>query len=316
LKVYNSLKEFQKLEKAVVTTGTFDGVHLGHQLILTKLVERARKVNGESVLITFFPHPRMILQKDMDIKLLNTIDEKIELLEKTGLDHLIILKFTKEFSRIKSIDFVRDILVNKIGTKKLVIGYDHQFGRNREGSFEHLKEFGPIYGFDVEEISAKDIESVAISSTKIRKFLLEDGDVKNAAIFLGKNYSLCGKVVNGKKIGSKIGFPTANIEPKENYKLIPRDGVYAIFARIDGETKLGMANIGIRPTIDSESDNKKTIEVNIFDFDKDIYGNFVSICFVERIRDEKKFENIESLKEQLERDMNNSKRILQQSKNC
>jgi riboflavin kinase/FMN adenylyltransferase len=316
LKVYNSLKDFKKLEKAVVTTGTFDGVHLGHQLILTKLVEKARKINGQSVLITFFPHPRMILQKDMNIKLLNTIDEKIELLEKTGIDHLVILKFTKEFSRIKSIDFVRDILVNKIGTVKLVIGYDHQFGRNREGSFEHLKEFGPIYGFDVEEISAKDIEDVAISSTKIRNFLLNEGDVKNASIFLGSNYSLCGNVVDGKKIGSKIGFPTANIEPKESYKLIPKDGVYAIFVKINGKVLQGMANIGVRPTINLDSESKKTIEVHIFDFNMDIYGTFVSICFIDRIRDEKKFDDIESLKEQLKRDMTNSKNILMQNKNC
>jgi riboflavin kinase/FMN adenylyltransferase len=316
LKVYNSLKDFKKLEKAVVTTGTFDGVHLGHQLILTKLVEKARKINGQSVLITFFPHPRMILQKDMNIKLLNTIDEKIELLEKTGIDHLVILKFTKEFSRIKSIDFVRDILVNKIGTVKLVIGYDHQFGRNREGSFEHLKEFGPIYGFDVEEISAKDIEDVAISSTKIRNFLLNEGDVKNASIFLGSNYSLCGNVVDGKKIGSKIGFPTANIEPKESYKLIPKDGVYAIFVKINGKVLQGMANIGVRPTINLDTEGKKTIEVHIFDFNMDIYGTFVSICFIDRIRDEKKFDDIESLKEQLKRDMTNSKNILMQNKNC
>lgn len=288
------------MENAIVTTGTFDGVHIGHQTILKRLVEVARKENGESVLITFFPHPRMVLQKDLDIKLLNTVSEKIALLSKTGIDHLLVFPFTKEFSRISSIDFVRDILVNKIGTKKLVIGYDHQFGRNREGSFQHLVEYGPVYGFEVEEIPAQDIEDTAVSSTKIRKALTEDGDIKTAGKYLGDLYHLSGIVVGGKKLGSKIGFPTANIKIEEDYKLIPKDGVYAVQLEIDKQFYKGMLNIGKRPTVDGST---RTIEVNIFDFSREIYNHEIKLCFVDRIRDEHKFEDLDALKVQLDKDM-------------
>jgi len=307
LKVYHSLEEFKKLDNAIVTTGTFDGVHIGHQAILRKLVDFAKKENGESVLITFFPHPRMVLQKDIDIKLLNTISEKIALLRKTGIDHLLIFPFTKEFSRISSVDFVRDILLNKIGTKKLVIGYDHQFGRNREGSFKHLQEFGPIYGFDVEEISAQDIDNISVSSTKIRTALLENGDVKTASKYLGNHYHLSGNVVNGKRLGSKIGFPTANINVEESYKLIPKDGVYAVTIEIDKKVYKGMLNIGNRPTIKGKG---KTIEVNIFDFNREIYNHEIKLCFIDRLRDEKKFENLDALKKQLSLDKVNALKIM------
>ena len=311
MKVYHSLEEFKKLDNAIVTTGTFDGVHIGHQAILNRLVDFAKKENGESVLITFFPHPRMVLQKDLSLKLLNTISEKIALLSKTGIDHLLIFPFTKEFSRMSSVDFVRDVLVNSIGTKKLVIGYDHQFGRNREGSFKHLVEFGPVYGFEVEEISAQDIDSISVSSTKIRTALVDYGDVKTASKYLGKPYHLSGSVVTGKKIGSKIGFPTANIKIEEEYKLIPKDGVYAVSLIIDKIEYKGMLNIGNRPTV---SGKDKTIEVNIFNFDKEIYNHEIKLCFIERLRDEQKFENIEGLIAQLKKDKENSLKIFESSK--
>ncbi len=307
MKVYHSLEEFKKLDNAIVTTGTFDGVHIGHQAILKRLVEFAKKEGGESVLITFFPHPRMVLQKDLSIKLLNTVSEKISLLSKTGIDHLLVFPFTKEFSRMSSVDFVRDILVNKIGTKKLVIGYDHQFGRNREGSFSHLLEFGPVYGFDVEEISVQDIDDISVSSTKIRHALVNNGDVKTAGKYLGSLYHLSGNVVDGKKIGSKIGFPTANINIEEDYKLIPKDGVYVASLEIDKKHYYGMLNIGNRPTVKGKD---RTIEVNIFDFDMEIYNHEIKLCFIERLRDEIKFDSIDALKKQLELDMVDAKKII------
>ena len=310
MKVYHSLEEFKKLDNAIVTTGTFDGVHIGHQAILSKLVNIAKKEKGESVLITFFPHPRMVLQKDLNIKLLNTVSEKIVLLSKTGIDHLLVFPFTKEFSRMSSIEFVRDILVNKIGTKKLVIGYDHQFGRNREGSFKHLQEFGPVYGFDVEEISAQDIDDVSVSSTKIRTALLERGDVKTASKYLGSHYHLSGTIVTGKKLGSKLGFPTANVNIEEDYKLIPKDGVYAVLVNLDRKTYKGMLNIGKRPTIEGKN---RTIEVNIFDFDKEIYNHEIKLCFIDRLRDEKKFESLEDLTKQLAKDKAEAIKILDSS---
>ncbi|MCK5906528.1 MAG: bifunctional riboflavin kinase/FAD synthetase [Flavobacteriales bacterium] len=310
MKVYHSLEEFKKLDNAIVTTGTFDGVHIGHQAILSRLVEFAKKEKGESVLITFFPHPRMVLQKDLSIKLLNTVSEKIALLNKTGIDHLLVFPFTKEFSRMSSMDFVRDILVNKIGTKKLVIGYDHQFGRNREGSFKHLQEFGPVYGFGVEEISALDIDDISVSSTKIRTALIDNGDVKTASKYLGSFYHLSGNVVSGKRLGSKIGFPTANIRIEEDYKLIPKDGVYVVSLEIDRKFYKGMLNIGKRPTIEGKD---RTIEVNIFDFDKEIYNHEIKLCFIDRLRDEKKFESLDALKKQLSTDKINALKIINSS---
>lgn len=309
MKVYYSLEDFNALPNAIVTTGTFDGVHVGHKKILDQLNSIASQNNGESVLLTFFPHPRMVLQPELELKLLNHQSEKIELLKKTGLDHLIIHPFTKEFSRTSSLDFVRNILVSKIGAKKLVIGYDHHFGRNREGSFEHLKEFGPVYGFDVEEIPAQDIEDITISSTKIRNAIAE-GNIDAAANYLGYKYRINGKVVEGQKIGKSLGFPTANILVDENYKLIPKDGVYAVRLNISSKPETsygGMCNIGVRPTF---GQNFKTIEVNLFNFNKDIYGERIRLSFHKRIRDEVKFENLEALKEQLKEDQKRAYEIL------
>ena len=244
MKVYSSIDEFKHVKNAVVTTGTFDGVHLGHQKIISRLNDVAKAEQGETVLLTFFPHPRMVLfPDDNELKLLSTQSEKIELLEKFGVEHLIIHPFSKDFSRLTSIEFVRNILVNQLGTRKLVIGYNHHFGRNREGSFEHLKEFGPVYGFDVEEIPAKDIDNIEVSSTKIRNALLA-GNIPVATSYLGHHYSLSGKVVQGKMNGRTIGFPTANIHVEDSYKLIPKDGVYAVQVIAEGMQYKGMMNIG------------------------------------------------------------------------
>lgn len=301
MKVYFSLEDFTPLDYAVVTTGTFDGVHIGHKKILEQLNRVARNNNGESVLLTFNPHPRIVLQPDIDLRLINSQTEKIELLKSCGLDHLIIHPFTKEFSRTTSLDFVRNILVNTIGAKKLVIGYDHHFGRNREGSFEHLKEFGPVYGFDVEEISAEDIQDITVSSTKIRKALSE-GDLQTANEFLGYDFPLGGQVVEGEKIGHSLGFPTANVLVEESYKILPADGVYAVevlFPAVPEKKFYGMCNIGMRPTF---SGKFKTIEVHIFDFDRNIYGEQIRLIFKDRLRGEVKFQNLELLKNQLQKD--------------
>lgn len=308
MKIYQGIEQFEKLEKAVVTTGTFDGVHIGHRTILNRLIEVAKKMKGESVLLTFYPHPRMVLQEDAELRLLNTIDEKTQLLEKAGIDHLIIHPFTKEFSRTTSLEFVRDLLVNQIGTKKLVIGYDHHFGRNREGSFEHLKEYGPVYGFEVEEIPAQDIDDVNVSSTKIRKALVA-GDVKTANNYLGHNFQLNGIVAHGNKVGRELGYPTANIDLQNKYKLIPAEGIYAVKVRLKDESYNGMLNIGRRPTINS-GNREISIEVNIFDFKKEIYGEKIQLELIERIRDEKKFDSKEELIAEMQKDQVKCERIL------
>jgi len=295
LKVYHSLADFHTIECAVATTGTFDGVHLGHKKILGQLVQTAYKVGGESVLLTFSPHPRLILQPDVKLKLLTSLEEKIGLLEQTGLDHLIIHPFTKEFSRTPSLEFVREVLVNQIGVKQLVIGYDHHFGRNREGSFEHLKEFGPIYGFEVQEIPALDIDEVNISSTKIRNALTE-GNVELASSYLGHPYIIGGKVIDGDQIGRTIGFPTANLDINFEHKLIPADGVYAGWVRLNGEHYKAMANIGRRPTVGS---TRRSVEIHLFEFEGDLYGQHLHFAVGHRLRDVMNFNDLESLKTQL-----------------
>lgn len=306
MKVYTNIDDFKEVRNPIVTTGTFDGVHLGHQKIISRLKEVAQNHNGETVLLTFYPHPRMVLfPEDNELKLLNSQQEKIELLEKYGVDHLIIYPFTKEFSRLTSVEFVRNILVNKIKTNRLIIGYNHHFGRNREGTFEHLKEYGPLYGFEVEEIPAKDIDHIEISSTKIRK-ALQTGDVKMAATFLGHFYSLKGKVIEGLKLGRTIGYPTANIVIEDKYKLIPSDGVYAVKIKHNDTIYGGMLSIGNNPTVVGKG---RSIEVNIFDFDSTIYGQEVTIYFIEKLRDEAKFNNLEELKAQLVKDKENSLKI-------
>ncbi len=299
MKVYNHIEEFTGCTNAVVTTGTFDGVHTGHQAIIRRLNEIAAKENGESVLLSFYPHPRMVLfPDDIDLKLLTTQDEKISLLEKYGIQHLIIQPFTKEFSRLSSLQFIREILVNKIKTKKLVIGYDHHFGRNREGSFAHLKETGPMYGFTVEEIPAQDVDHVAVSSTKIRQ-ALKEGDIWTAKEFLGHDYTLTGKVIHGEKKGHELGYPTANISVESRYKLIPAIGIYAVKTEVEGVLYDGMLYIGNRPTLNGKY---LSIEVNLFDFNKDVYGKHITVYFKNKIRDDIKFNGLDELKIQLAND--------------
>ena len=299
MKIYHNINEFNGCQKAVVTTGTFDGVHIGHQKILSNLSTIAKKIEGETVLLTFHPHPRMVLQPDdNDLKLIDTIDERIDLLEKQGVDHLIIHPFSKEFSRLTSVEFVRDILVNQLETKKLVIGYNHHFGRNREGSFEHLLEYGPLYGFKVEEIAAQDVKDINVSSTKIRNAILE-GEMEIARQYLGHHFSLSGTVTKGNQIGREIGFPTANISI-EKHKILPLVGVYAVNVIYNGAEHKGMLNIGVRPTI--HNSNTLTAEVNIFDFNQEIYGEKIVLSVKKRLRNEQKFENVDLLKSQLNED--------------
>ena len=303
MKIYTNIETFHSIESPIVTTGTFDGVHLGHLQIIKKLNQIAEKEKGETVLLTFFPHPRMVLfPDDHSLELLTTQAEKIELLEKAGIDHLIIFPFTKDFSRMKSTEFVRDVLVNKIGVKKLVIGYDHQFGRNREGSLEQLSELGPLYGFDVEEIPAQVIDDANISSTKIRNCLLK-GDIEKANKYLGYNFSISGMVTEGNKLGRELGYPTANINLVDNHKIIPGNGVYAVKVFHGNEEYVGMLNVGVRPTVNSEEETReKVIEVNIFEFNKEIYNELIGIEFYNKIRNEIKFDGLDALKEQLSLD--------------
>lgn len=299
MKVYRSLEEFTPLENAIVTQGTFDGVHLGHQKILRQLKNLAEIENGETVLLTFFPHPRMVLQpEDNGLKLLETIDEKIAHLEQLGIDHLLILPFTKSFSRLSAEEFVQNILIEGIGTKLMVVGYDHRFGKNREGSFPELSKLSVVYGFRVEEISAEDIDAVTISSTKIRQALMA-GDLATANMYLGYPYRAQGKVVHGHKKGAGIGFPTANIHVEASYKLIPGDGVYAVEVLVKGQNYKGMVNIGAQPTF---SERAHAFEAHLFKFSEIIYGEDIEVVFHYRLRDEMRFESVEALRAQLEKD--------------
>jgi riboflavin kinase / FMN adenylyltransferase len=299
MKIYHSLEDFSRLSFGVVTSGTFDGVHLGHQKILQRVREIASKHGGESVVITFWPHPRLILRpEEPALKLLNTFEEKAELLRKHGVQHLLRIPFTKEFSQISSMEFITQILVETMGTKKLVIGYDHRFGKNREGSFEQLKLNGPTYGFEVEEIPRQDVDHVGVSSTKIRK-ALESGDIDTANHFLGRPYQLSGRIIKGDKLGRVLGFPTANIDLDSHDKLVPAEGIYAVTVLHGHATYGGMLYIGNRPTVDG---SRRSIEVNIFDFEKDIYGETIQVSFHQLLRSDSKFEDLESLKRQLEHD--------------
>jgi riboflavin kinase/FMN adenylyltransferase len=307
VKVYKGFSNYNKVKNAVVTIGTFDGVHIGHQTIISRMISIAKKINGEIVLITFDPHPRIVLQKDANVKLLTTIKERIILLEKSGVDHLIIIPFDKIFSKLTSLEFIKDVLVDKVGTKRLVIGYDHHFGRNREGSFSHLIKYGPVYGFDVEEIPPQEINFINISSTKIRH-AIQKGLVSKAVDYMGHCYSLSGEVIKGEQIGRSIGFPTANIKVENSNKLIPKEGVYAVRVRIDNKTFPGMLNIGYRPTVGRN--NKLSIEVNIFDFKMDIYGEILNIEIIEHVRNEIEFNNFNDLKIQLEQDLKECEKIL------
>ncbi len=306
MQTVNNVFNFTSQEKTFVTIGTFDGVHFGHQKIIEKLVLEAKKEGKKSVVLTFFPHPRMVLQKEASIELINTIEERAKLLEKTELDYLIIHPFSKEFSRTTALEFVRDFLVNQLNISKLIIGYDHHFGKNREGNIKQLTEYSQLYDFTVEEIPAQDIDDVSVSSTKIRR-ALHAGNLKTANNYLGYNFMINGVVVNGKQLGGKIGYPTANIDVKESYKLIPKTGVYVVKSEIDNETIYGMMNIGNRPTLDGKH---QTIEVHFFDFNKDLYHQSLTVELIYFLRDEHKFDSIDSLIHQLKIDENTARNYI------
>lgn len=322
MNIYHHLSEFKKLPNAVVTIGTFDGLHYGHQKIIKRLCELAKMSGGESVILTFFPHPRMIIDpENQGLKMINTIKEKAEMLANLGVDHLIITPFTRDFSNLSAADYIKTILVNTIGTKQLIVGYDHRFGKDRQGGMKELETYAKVYDFNIEEIPEQDINDVAVSSTKIRTALL-DGDVSLASTYLGYAFSINGPVIKGDKIGRTIGFPTANIFVEETYKLIPGDGIYAVTVEMSeaiGDERFadqqpntlrtpnakhqtlykGMAYIGQRPTINGMTRN---IEVNIFDFNQEIYGQTIKMNFLKFLRHDVKFTGLETLKMQLHQD--------------
>lgn len=298
LKIYNSTEEFDSKLNTIVTIGTFDGVHIGHKKIISKIIQNSKALGKESLLLTFFPHPRMVLQDYSHIKLLNTLDEKINLLQKTGLQNLIIQKFDKKFSQLDAEEFVEQVLVNKLNIQKIIIGYDHRFGKNRTANITDLVNYGVKYDFEVEQISAQEINEVSVSSTKIRDALI-NGDVLLANQYLGYEYMLSGCVVKGKQLGRTLGFPTANLKIVEDYKLLPKNGVYIVKSIIDSKTVFGMMNIGNNPTFEEK---ELSIEIHFFDFNQNLYNANISISILDRIREEKKFESVIDLKSQLEND--------------
>ena len=310
MKIFNSIKSFYATKPTIVTIGTFDGVHLGHCKILEQITKSAQSLHCESLVLTFFPHPRMVLQEDTEMKQLNTLDEKIKLLDNLGIDNLIVHPFDKEFSRLTAEEFVKEVLVDVFKIKKIIIGYDHRFGRNRTATIDDLIQFGETYGFEVEQISAEEINEVSISSTKIRNALLE-GNIELATRYLGYNYSLTGMISKGKQLGRTIGFPTANINIEEEYKLIPLKGVYIAKSVLNEKTFFGMMNIGTRPTVDGTT---QTIEINFFDFKQDLYNQKITVSLLNRMRAEQKFESVEALKTQLEKDKLMAKNYISQLK--
>jgi riboflavin kinase/FMN adenylyltransferase len=300
VRIYHHISELSNLTNSIVTIGTFDGVHLGHQQIIKRLVELKKKQGGEIVLFTFAPHPRKVLfPEQSDLKLITTTQEKCELLQQFGVDHVLVYPFTKAFSQMQAQDYISDIIAKGLKTKTLVIGYDHRFGSNREGNIELLKQCSSVYHFNVEEIPAQEINQLNISSTRIRK-AIDEGDVKTANEFLGYSFFVTGTVIKGKQLGRTIGYPTANIFIEDTDKLIPKIGVYAVNVILNGITYKGMLNVGTNPTTDA--DTKIKIEVNIFDFDKDIYGETLKVEFVKWIRNEEKFANLDELKQALAND--------------
>jgi riboflavin kinase/FMN adenylyltransferase len=298
LKIFNTIESFNATKPTIVTIGTFDGVHLGHQKIVAQITQNAHVLNCESLVLTFFPHPRTVLQEGTEMKQLNSLNEKIALLDNLGIDNLVIHPFNKEFSRLTAEEFVKKVLVDVFKIKKIIIGHDHRFGRNRTATIDDLINFGETYDFEVEQISAEEINEVSISSTKIRNALLE-GNIELATNYLGYDYSFTGIIIKGKQLGRTIGYPTANIEMDEDYKLIPNNGVYIAKSVLNGKTVFGMMNIGTRPTVDG---TKQTIEINFFDFKQDLYGQKITISPLHRMRSEQKFESLDALKNQLEKD--------------
>ena len=299
--------DYNQIKSSVITIGTFDGVHVGHQKIIHQLVHTARKNDLQALVLTFFPHPRMVIQNDANIKMINTIDEKAKQLEQLGVDHLVIKEFTKPFSRLTALEYVRDVLVNKLKVKHIIVGYDHHFGRNRTADIKELMEFGVFYDFKVTEIGPQEVDDVAVSSTKIRSAILE-GNIPIANNFLGYHFMLTGIVIKGKGLGKTLGFPTANIQIEAVYKLIPKQGVYVVKSQISNAEVFGMMNIGKNPTV-SEG-NQTKIEVHFFDFSASLYGKVLKIEFLDHLRSEIKFPNVKALKTQLLKDKLNATKLI------
>lgn len=308
MQVFENILEYKPSRESIVTIGTFDGVHIGHRKIITDMVAKGEKENLLSILLTFFPHPRMVLQKDSNIKMIDTINEKKKIFKKLGVEVLIIQPFTKDFSRMSAIKFTRDILVNSLKVSKLMIGYDHRFGQNREATVKTLKSFGLDYNFKVDEIPAQDIESISVSSTKVRK-AIRSGDFKLVNKFLSRPFNLSGKIIKGDELGRKIGYPTANLKIFEKYKLKPQNGVYLTRTKLKKQTYFGMMNIGIRPTISAKNNQ---IETHLFDFNGNLYGHEMTLEILEKIREEKKFKSIEKLKIQLDVDKKHCQKLIPQ----
>ena len=311
MKIFHSINDFRSSKKTILTLGTFDGVHIGHRKILERITQNTENAKYESLVLTFFPHPRMVLQGESEVKLLNTLSEKIDLLEKIGVQNLVIHPFDITFSRLTAKEFVKTVLIDQFDIKKIIIGYDHRFGRNRTANIDDLIAFGKQYDFEVEQISVQEIDAVSISSTKIRNALME-GNMALANEYLGYEYFLTGTIVRGKQLGRTIDFPTANLQMEENYKLIPRNGVYVVKSTINQKTVFGMMNIGLNPTVAGEN---LAIEIHFFDFDEELYDQKISVSLLEYLRPEQKFESIAFLKQQLEKDRNTSLAYINKLKN-
>lgn len=298
VKIFNSITDFSSPKKTILTLGTFDGVHIGHKKILEKLTQNTEGGKYESLVLTFFPHPRMVLNEKSEVKLLNTISEKIDLLDKLGIQNLVIHPFDETFSRLSAEEFLKTVLVDQFHIQKIIIGHDHRFGKDRTANIDDLITFGKQYNFEVEQISAQEINEVSISSTKVRNALLE-GNMTLANKYLGYAYFLTGTIFKGKQLGRTIGFPTANLKIEENYKLIPKKGAYIVKSTIKEKTVYGMMNIGFNPTV---SGDNLSIEINYFDFDGDLYGLKITVSILEYLRPEQKFDSVALLKDQLEKD--------------
>ena len=310
MKVFNNIAQVRNISNAVVTIGTFDGVHIGHQAIFKRMKELAQSVDGQTVVVTFSPHPRQVLNIDSsNLRFICTEEEKLKRFEQLGIDNVVVIKFTKEFARTPSDEFIKDFIIERIKPSYIVVGYDHHFGKNRMGDFELLSKLGQQFNFKVERVEAQDVDEVAVSSTKIRH-ALAIGDVATANRLLGYPYSVTAEVVRGNMIGRTIGFPTANLELQKEYRLINNAGVYTCLVDYNGLTYKAMANIGKRPTIGDRDDDNFIVEVNIFDFDQDIYGQHITVRFLDRIRDEVKFTGLEALKAQLNQDRERAKKML------
>lgn len=306
MKTIFGLENYPKEKASIVTVGTFDGVHIGHQSIIKRLVNIAQAENKTSVLLTFYPHPRMVLQSNVPMRLIQTIEERKAALAETGLDVLVIHPFTESFSRLDAEQYVKEILVGQLNVHKIVMGYDHRFGRNRNANIEDMQDFGAIYDFDIEEISATEVEAIAVSSTKIRNAILE-GDMKKATTYLGRNFELSGEVIHGEKRGRVLQFPTANIDLKNAHKILPKNGVYLVKSTLERQMVYGMMNIGEKPTFDAK---RISIEVHFFDWSKDLYGEHIRIEVLERVRDEQKFDSAEKLQTQLQADESRCRLII------